>query len=169
MDFKRVKLLLMDVDGVLTTGKVIYDDSGAQIKAFHVKDGLGIRMLMDFGIQVGIITGRKSTALAHRCADLGIDLLYQGIRDKAAALNEILDKTGVSAMETAFVGDDLPDLAVMKRVGVPVAVADSCKEILASARFITTERGGRGAVREICEAVLKAKGFWPKVVERFDT
>ena len=168
VDFKPIKLLLLDVDGVLTEGHVVYDDNGAQIKAFQVKDGLGIRMLMDFGIHVGIITGRQSLALDHRCKDLGISLLHQGIKDKGTALHEILDKTGICAMETAYVGDDLPDLAVMKRVGFPIAVADACKEVLSCAWFITKARGGRGAVREISEAILKAKGLWPKVVARFE-
>jgi 3-deoxy-D-manno-octulosonate 8-phosphate phosphatase (KDO 8-P phosphatase) len=168
VDFSAVRLLLLDVDGVLTPGDVIYDDHGVQIKTFHVRDGLGIRMLMDAGIRVGIITGRKSMALAHRCENLGIDILYQGVKDKTVVLKGVLDQTGVPARETAYMGDDLPDLAVMKKVGIPIAVADACKEILECAMHITTRKGGQGAVREICEAILKAKGLWPEVIKRFD-
>jgi 3-deoxy-D-manno-octulosonate 8-phosphate phosphatase (KDO 8-P phosphatase) len=168
VDFSSVRLLLLDVDGVLTPGDVIYDDNGIQIKTFHVRDGLGIRMLMDAGILAGIITGRKSLALVHRCKNLGIDLLYQGVQDKTLVLKEILEKTGVPARETAYIGDDLPDLAVMKKVGIPIAVADSCEEILECAAHITTRKGGQGAVREICEVILKAKGLWLEVIKRFD-
>ena len=116
---KQISLILLDVDGVLTTGQVIYNDAGQETKVFHVRDGLGIRMLMEAGIQVGIVTGRRSMALVHRCRNLGIHLLKDGIRDKAAALEEILKETGVAAADTAFVGDDLPDLPIMRRVGVP--------------------------------------------------
>jgi len=168
VDFSSVRLLLLDVDGVLTPGDVIYNDNGIQIKTFHVRDGLGIRMLMDAGIRVGIITGRKSMALVHRCENLGIDLLYQGVKDKTLVLKEILEKTGVPARETAYIGDDLPDLAVMRRVGIPIAVADSCEEILDCASHMTTRKGGQGAVREICEVILKAKGSWLEVIKRFD-
>ena len=112
---KPVALILMDVDGVLTTGRVIYNDAGQETKVFHVRDGLGIRMLMEAGLKVGIVTGRRSMALVHRCRNLGIDLLKDGIRDKAAALEDILKETGVSAAATAFVGDDLPDLPIMRR------------------------------------------------------
>ena len=163
----KIELLLLDVDGVLTDGKVIYDDEGTQIKAFDVKDGLGIRLLMDADISIGIITGRESKALSHRCKNLGITLLYQGIRDKAQTLNDILEKTEISADHTAFMGDDLVDLPVLSKVGFPIAVADATKEVLACAKGITRAKGGNGAVREVCEAILTAKGLWPEIVSRF--
>lgn len=159
----------MDVDGVLTDGRIVYDDNGVQTKEFSTKDGLGIRLLMDFGVQVGIITGRESKALYHRCNNLGIDLLFQGVKDKTAALNGILKQTGISARETAFIGDDLPDLSVMKTVGLPIAVADAQKDIILNSKIVTAAKGGYGAVREVCEAILKAKNLWPEVINRFSS
>ena len=156
------------MDGVLTDGRVIYDDKGGQIKEFNVKDGLGIRLLLEFGIEVGLITGRDSRSLAHRCRDLGLSLLYQGVKNKTKTLEAILDHTGIPASKTAFLGDDLPDLSVMKRVGVPIAVSDAHKDILSNAAVITSAKGGHGAVREICDALLKSKGLWSKVLKRFE-
>jgi 3-deoxy-D-manno-octulosonate 8-phosphate phosphatase (KDO 8-P phosphatase) len=164
---KQINLLLLDVDGVLTDGAVIYTDQGDEIKQFHVKDGLGLRLLMDAGIRVGIITGRKSGALAARCDNLGIDLLYDGVKDKVAALETILDKTGFTASETAFAGDDLPDICVMKRVGLAIAVADAADEVRQAAHLVTRQKGGGGAVREICERILKARGKWNEIIIRF--
>jgi len=156
------------VDGVLTDGRIIYDDKGAQTKEFNVRDGLGIRLLLDFQIQVGIITGRESEALHHRCKNLGITILFQGVRDKATTLDLILEQTGITARETVFIGDDLPDLAIMKRVGFPIAVADAQAEIISHSKIVTSAKGGHGAVREVCEAILKSKGFWPQVIDRFN-
>ena len=163
---KQILLLLLDVDGVLTTGQVIYDDAGQETKVFDVRDGLGLRLLMEAGITVGIITGRRSIALAHRCNNLGITILKDGVRDKAAALKEILEKTGVPAAQTAFVGDDLPDLPVMRRVGVPIAVGDAHDLVKQTAVWTTRCRGGRGAVREISEGILKQRGDWDAMVKR---
>ncbi len=166
---KQLSLLLLDVDGVLTTGQVIYDDSGSETKVFNVRDGLGIRLLMEAGIQVGIVTGRRSMALVHRCRNLGITLLKDGIGDKAAALSEILKKTGVPAEQTAFVGDDLPDLPIMRRVGVPIAVGDAHERVKQAACFTTLSAGGCGAVREISERILKARGDWEPLIQRLFT
>ena len=165
----QVTLLLLDVDGVLTTGKVVYDDNGVQVKAFDAKDGLGMRLLMEAGISVGIITGRESKALMHRCRNLGITLLYQGISDKAKTLDTVLEQTGRSAGQTAYVGDDLVDLPILSRVGFPFAVADAGEEIQACAKGVTLAKGGEGAVREVCEAILKAKGLWQEIVSRFSS
>lgn len=164
--FKNVSLLLLDVDGVLTTGQVIYDDGGRETKIFNVRDGLGLRMLMKAGITVGIVTGRRSMALVHRCENLGITLLKDGVHDKAAALAEILDETGIAAPNTAFVGDDLPDLPIMRRVGVPIAVGDAHPMIRQMASWTTRAQGGCGAVREVCERILVARGQWTELVER---
>lgn len=162
-----IQLLLLDVDGVLTTGQVVYTDSGEEIKAFGVKDGLGLRLVMDCGLQVGIVTGRGSGALLHRCRNLGIDLVFDQVRDKAAKLDEISTRTGIAAPQMAFVGDDLPDIPLMQKVGLGIAVADAVPEVIAAADMVTTAKGGCGAVREICEALLKARECWEPVLERF--
>ncbi|MCP3953642.1 MAG: HAD-IIIA family hydrolase [Desulfobacterales bacterium] len=161
-----IKLLLLDVDGVLTTGQVVYSDSGEEVKAFSVKDGLGLRMAMDSGIQVGIVTGRSSGALLHRCRNLGIDLVFDNVRNKAAKLPEITTRTGIDAKHMAFVGDDLPDIPLMHQVGLAIAVADAAEEVLAVADMVTIAKGGRGAVRETCEKLLKARGDWESTITR---
>lgn len=166
-DFSRVKLLLLDVDGVLTDGRIIYSDDGAQIKAFDSKDGLGLRLLMDYGIRVGIITGRQSGALRARCRDLGIDLVYDGVRDKAPVLGMIARRSGIDPAFMAFAGDDLPDLPVMKRVGIGISVADAVEAVRAGADYVTVRNGGQGAVREICELILKAGGHWDAITAGF--
>jgi len=166
---KTIKLLLLDVDGVLTDGGIIYDDTGSQIKVFHVRDGLGIRLLMLFGVQVGIATGRRSKALLHRCENLGISLILDGLSTKADVLNEIFQRTGISSDEIAFVGDDLMDLPLMKKCGVSIAVADAHELIRLHAGLVTRSSGGKGAVREICEMILKARNQWEDVINRFMT
>jgi 3-deoxy-D-manno-octulosonate 8-phosphate phosphatase (KDO 8-P phosphatase) len=164
---KSIKLLLIDVDGVLTDGGIFYNDNGTESKAFNVKDGLGIKLLMEAGIHVGIITGRRSNALFNRCRELGIDLIYDGVSDKADALNQVLERTGLSAEEVACMGDDLPDLALMRRTGLSIAVADAHVTVRESADMITSAKGGHGAVREACDAILKAKGVWESILKQF--
>jgi 3-deoxy-D-manno-octulosonate 8-phosphate phosphatase (KDO 8-P phosphatase) len=164
---KAIKLVLLDVDGVLTDGRIIYTDGGEEIKVFHVRDGMGIRLLMTAEIGVGIVTGRRSDALLHRCKNIGIDMVFDGVRDKAAVFDTILKQTGLSAENVAFVGDDLPDLPIMKRAGLSAAVADAHPIVLEQADMITNSKGGEGAVREVCEAILTAQGFWEKIMERF--
>ncbi len=164
---KRIKLLLLDVDGVLTDGGIIYNDNGAETKVFNVKDGFGIRLLMEAGIHLGIVTGRRSNALYSRCKDLGIDLIYDGIANKVDVLDALLDQTGVSAEEVAFIGDDLPDLALMKMIGLSIAVKDAHPSIIDNADMVTSAKGGNGAVREACEEILKAKGLWKDILEHF--
>lgn len=165
----QIQLLLLDVDGVLTDGGIIYDAAGGEIKRFCVKDGLGIRLLMAAGLRVGIITGRRSPALTHRLNNLGIDLVFDGTLDKAAALKSIIEQLGLEPPQISFVGDDLPDLPIMKRVGLAVAVSDAAVEVKQAAHFITTARGGDGAVREVCELILKARGLWEGILDRFLT
>jgi 3-deoxy-D-manno-octulosonate 8-phosphate phosphatase (KDO 8-P phosphatase) len=164
---KQVKLLVLDVDGVLTDGRIIYTDSGEQIKQFSSRDGLGLRLLMDNGILVGIITGRISGALTHRCRNLGIDLIFDGIFNKAEALDRMARKTGIDPSAMAFMGDDLIDLPAMARAGVAIAVADAADEVKARADIITRASGGKGAVREICDAILKAAGLWDNALKPF--
>lgn len=167
-DFSKVRLLLLDVDGILTTGGIIYNDRGEETKIFSVRDGLGIRILMDAGIPVGIVTGRASGALRHRLANLGISLIWDGVKDKAAVLQKIETATGIAPEEMAFMGDDLPDLPLMRRVGLSVTVKDAPEEIQTRVHHVTRCGGGMGAVREVCEAILKAKGSWQSVLDRFD-
>jgi len=154
---KGIKLLALDVDGVLTNGAITYDERGGEIKTFNVKDGLGIRMLIDAGIQVCIVTGRSSGALKHRCRDLGIKLIFEGINEKADIMETLLAKTGLDADQIAFMGDDLPDIGLMHCVGLAIAVKDACAEVKAQADFTTSATGGNGAVREVCEALLRAQ------------
>jgi 3-deoxy-D-manno-octulosonate 8-phosphate phosphatase (KDO 8-P phosphatase) len=163
---KRIKLLLLDVDGVLTDGSIIYDDRGKEIKSFNVKDGLGIRMLLNSGIKVGIVTGRSSKAVYHRCHNLGISLVFDGVRDKASALDTILGQTQLLAQEVAFAGDDLLDLPILKKVGLSIAVADAHEIVRNNVDMITLAKGGDGAVREICEHILKAQGLWEGILIR---
>jgi 3-deoxy-D-manno-octulosonate 8-phosphate phosphatase (KDO 8-P phosphatase) len=166
---KQVKMLLLDVDGVLTDGKITYSDSGEQIKSFDSRDGFGIRLLMDSGIHVGIITGRSSKVLQHRCKNLGIELLFDGISNKAKVLSRIIEKTGIDAPRIAFAGDDLIDLPVMKKVGVAVSVFNASKEVKTHSDIVLSKKGGDGAVRELCEDILKAKGVWDNIVKRYLT
>ena len=163
---KQIKMVLLDVDGVLTSGDIIYSDSGEQIKIFNVRDGVGIRLLKEAGLKVGIITGRKGKALHHRCVNLGIDLIFDGVRRKDKVLDDITARTGIPKDAMAFMGDDLPDLPVMKRVGLAVAVGDAHEIIRRKAHIITSAPGGKGAVREISEAILKAQGKWAELIGR---
>jgi 3-deoxy-D-manno-octulosonate 8-phosphate phosphatase (KDO 8-P phosphatase) len=161
---KNIQLLLLDVDGVLTDGRIIYSDAGSQIKEFNVRDGLGIKLVMAAGIKVGIVTGRKSDALHHRCRDLGIPYLYEGVRQKGQLIERIVEQTGVDADQTAFVADDIPDLSLMRRIGLSIAVADAHELVKKYADWITSAPGGCGAVREVCEALLMARGSWEKII-----
>lgn len=164
---KKIRLLLLDVDGVLTDGSITYTDTGEQIKSFNAKDGLGLRLLMDAGVEVGIVTGRTSGALGHRCRNLGIDLLFDGIKDKAQAFDAIVEKTGCSPHEIAFMGDDLIDLPAMTRAGICFTVADAPMEVKQAAHLVSDLPGGRGAVRQICEIILKARGDWDNIIAGF--
>jgi len=164
---KDIRLLLLDVDGVLTDGSIIYNETGSETKVFNVKDGLGIRLLIEAGIAVCIVTGRRSKALLHRCRDLGITDIFDGVSDKALMLDAIVGKTGVRRTHMAAMGDDLPDLPLLRRVGVAIAVADAAEPVRRSAHLITDAAGGQGAVREIAEAILQAKQMWDAVLQRF--
>ncbi len=165
--FRGIKALLLDADGVLTDGSIIYDGGGREVKVFSVRDGLGIRLLADAGIPVGILTGRSSPALRARCENLSVKHLWDGVSDKADFLAAVSRAFGAELPEICYVGDDLPDIPVMLRVGLPVAVADAHPEAIAAARAVTLARGGRGAVREVCEAILRGRGLWDKALARF--
>lgn len=164
---KHIQLLLLDVDGVLTDGRIIYNDTGSETKFFNARDGFGLKLVIQAGIKVGIVTGRSSSALRHRCDNLGIRYLFDGIADKAMILEQIAAQTGVGPDNAAFVGDDLPDLPIMKRTGFAIAVADAHEIVRQRADWTTRARGGYGAVREVCEALLKAQGLWDQIMERY--
>jgi 3-deoxy-D-manno-octulosonate 8-phosphate phosphatase (KDO 8-P phosphatase) len=166
-ELKKVKLLLLDVDGVLTDGRIIYDDQGLETKFFSVKDGVGIRLLIKCGLQVGIITGRASRVVQHRCANLGIKKVYQGVSNKVATFRKIIEECALSEEEVAYVGDDLPDLPLLDLVGVPITVADAHELVRKKACIVTNAKGGQGAVREVCEMLLKAQELWDEVITSF--
>ncbi len=163
----KIKLLLLDVDGVLTDGSIIYSDKGGEIKSFNVCDGHGIKLLMRGGIDVGIITARESRVVATRARDLGITLLYQGKKDKLACYRTILSQESLESAETAFVGDDLVDLPVLSRAGFSVSVPGGAAEVLDKVDYVTAAAGGHGAVREVCELILKTRGLWDGLIARY--
>ena len=162
-----VQLLLLDCDGVLTTGGVTWTEDGIEQKTFNIRDGLGIKLWQRAGGQVGIVTGRSSRVVAWRARELGIDFVRQGVGDKLAVVAELLAACGLGWEETAYVGDDLPDLPVISRVGLGVAVADACPELCAAARLVTRLPGGHGAVRELVERLLKARGCWEELIASY--
>jgi 3-deoxy-D-manno-octulosonate 8-phosphate phosphatase (KDO 8-P phosphatase) len=160
----RVQLLLLDCDGVLTDGGVTWSSAGIESKTFHIRDGLGIRAWQRAGGRTGIVTGRSSDVVDRRAAELGVEFVRQGVHDKVEATVAILKDCGLGWEQVAFVGDDLPDLPVIERCGLGVAVADACRELVAAAHLVTRLPGGRGAVREVVERLLEARGAWAGIV-----
>lgn len=165
---KKVKLLLLDVDGVLTDGRIIYDSAGRDSKFFDVRDGLGVTVLNKAGIKTILITAKGSKAIGPRARDMLVDAVYENILPKSVVLDRILKKYKVSSEEICFIGDDLVDLSIMKRVGFPVAVFNSCAQLRRVASYITFKEGGRGAVREVAELILKSQGLWEKILKIYD-
>jgi YrbI family 3-deoxy-D-manno-octulosonate 8-phosphate phosphatase len=163
----RVQLLLLDVDGVLTDGGVTWSNDGIEAKTFHIRDGLGLRLWQRAGGRVGLVTGRSSHVVQLRADELGIGIVRQGVDDKLEAAGAIVAACGLVWEETAFMGDDLPDLPVVRRAGVGIAVADACAEVRAAAPLVTDLPGGRGAVREAIERLLRARGAWEAIVARY--
>ena len=164
---QKIHLLLLDVDGVLTDGRIAYDGTGREIKFFDVKDGQGIKFLQGGGIEVGILSSRESRAVKKRAEELGIRLVRQKVQDKQEELAAIQRERKLTGEEIAYVGDDWVDLPLFSRVGLAVAVADSIPELKRKAHYITRSPGGCGAVREIGEAILKAQGKWGQVTEKY--
>lgn len=164
---KKIKLLLLDVDGVLTDGRLYYGNSGEEMKAFNIQDGLGIKLLQQAGIQVGIITGRVSELVQRRATELGINPVIQGREDKLTALNELMHTADLSLDEVAFVGDDLPDLAVIKKVGLGITVANGSTTLKSAADWQTTKKGGDGAVREVAEMLLTCQDNLAHLLEQY--
>ena len=166
---KSIKILILDVDGVLTDGRVIYTDSGEEIKRFDVRDGHGLKLLMRSGIEVILLTGRESKVVLHRARDLGIEHVYQKALNKIEVYKTILAQRNLEDKEVGFVGDDLVDLPVLRKVGFAAAVPDAVPEVKEIVDYITTKKGGEGAVREICELLLKAQNKWEAVTEKYHT
>lgn len=164
---QAVKAVLLDVDGVLTDGSIYYDHTGREMKRFHVADGLGIELLKHAGLRVAILSGRVSEAIARRAAELKITESYQGVRDKRAQIEKLRQQWEMKAEELLYVGDDLNDLPAFEVVGVRVAVANAVTELKERAHYITQNPGGSGAVREVCEWLLKARGQWDQAVEEY--
>ena len=164
---KNIRLLILDVDGVLTDGSIILDNKGNEFKAFHVRDGHGIKMLIKAGIRVAIITGRRSKVVERRAKELGIAEVYQKCYNKIEAYNHIKSKFSLRDNEIAYIGDDIVDLPLIKRVGLSFAVADSPEEVKSLTSAVTKNRGGRAAAREVTDIILKAKGLWNKVIDGY--
>lgn len=164
----KIKLLLMDCDGVLTDGKITLLPNGDEQKTFNVRDGLGIVNLHKADIQTGIISGRTSSVVEHRAKELGITYVQQGHHHKIAAFEKILRESGITAEQTAYIGDDLIDVSILKRVGFAIAVNDAVDFVKENAHYITKITGGNGAVREICDLLLKSQGKWESVLEKYN-
>ncbi|MEM8984425.1 MAG: HAD-IIIA family hydrolase [Pseudomonadota bacterium] len=146
-----IRLVVFDVDGVFTDGRITYDEDGRESKVFHTQDGFGIRRLQNSGCAIAVITGRRSGAVTARMQELGVHHVFQGCRDKLPVLETLLDTLGIAPTDAAFVGDDIPDLPPMQHVGMAIAVANAVPEVLAAADRVTTKTGGHGAVREVCD------------------
>lgn len=159
-----VRLMIFDVDGVLTDGSIIIHDDGSESKVFHVHDGHGIKLIQRAGIDVAFITGRSCRAVDHRAGGLGVSRVYQGIHRKLEAYEKILMETGLNDEQIGYMGDDLIDIPVMRRVGFPVAVSDAVPHVIPFACYVTVAKGGHGACREICELLLRARGLWEKAI-----
>lgn len=162
-----IELLMLDVDGVMTDGGIYYDDNGDELKRFDVRDGHGIKLLMRGGIDVAIVTGRRSRVVEHRARNLGITLVYQGALDKSTVFDEILEKTGLTAKKAAFMGDDIIDLPALTRAGFSITVPDGAPEVISRADYVTKKAGGHGAVREAVEVILKSQGKWDGIVAKY--
>lgn len=162
----KVKAVVMDVDGVLTDGSLTFDENGVEYKTFNAKDGQGIVMLNKMGFVTAIITARQNGTVRHRFNNLGMTKLYEGCKNKIAALKELAQEYKLSMDEIAYMGDDLPDICVLKQVGFPCAPNDAVEEVLSYAQFVASKSGGRGAVREMCDFVLKATNNYQEAISQ---
>lgn len=161
---RPIKMILSDVDGVLTDGSIILDNAGIETKAFHVRDGLGIKLWQSSGLHFGILTARNSQVVKLRAAELGIQIVRQGFSEKLPAAKSIFEQIGVEPSEVCYIGDDLPDLPVLQYVGLPVTVADAVAEVRSATVWQLQSRGGKGAIRELVERLMKAKGTWEHAI-----
>jgi len=163
----KIELLVLDVDGVLTDGKIIFNDEGQESKAFNVADGHGMKMLQHYGTKIAVISGRTSNVVAIRMKELGVSLVYQGSRDKLMDLNDALEQLSLSKEQACYVGDDVVDLQIMPHIGFAVAVADAHPLVKKHADLVTKSNGGAGAVREVCELILESKSLLEKALSYY--
>lgn len=164
---KQIKLVIFDVDGVLTDGSLFLDDKGIEYKAFHSRDGHGMKMLQESGVPIGIITGRTSQLVTYRMESLGIQHVYQGQLDKLPAFYALMEKLELSPQQVAYVGDDVVDLPIMTKVGLAIAVQDAHPAVKQHAHWQTPEAGGRGAARAVCELIMNAQGTWEEKLKGY--
>ncbi|WP_455366197.1 3-deoxy-manno-octulosonate-8-phosphatase KdsC [Kaarinaea lacus] len=164
---KNVKLVIFDVDGVLTDGSLFYGDDGQEYKAFHSRDGHGMKMLQETGVQIGIITGRTSEVVLHRMKNLQVQHIYQGRLEKLPAFEELISKLGITPEHVAYVGDDVVDLPIMTRVGLAITVPGAHDLAKQYAHWITSQPAGAGAAREICEMIMKAQGTYDALIAKY--
>ena len=162
---KIIKAVLFDVDGVMTDGKIYCSEGGETLKAFNVADGLGIKLLRDFNVITGVISGRDSTALRFRLEELNIRHLYLGTTDKLVSFKKFLGQVKIASEQVTFIGDDLPDLPVLTRCGFSVAPRNGCNEVRSRVDYVTERQGGDGAIREVVELILKSKGLWEDYIK----
>lgn len=163
----KIKLLALDVDGVLTDGRVYISDKGEECKAFNIRDGLGMKMLQECGVTIALISGRNSASVEARAQDIGIALLFQGVEDKVAVFENLIRELAIESVQSAFMGDDLVDLPAMRRAGFALTVADAPAVVKARAHYVTRSTGGHGAVREACEFIMQAQGVLEEGVSRY--
>lgn len=166
-DRSRIRLVLTDVDGVMTDGGVTFGADGRQAMTFSIRDGLGIRLWQHAGGRLGIVTGRETPMVAQRAADLDVEFVHQGVSDKLPVVKQVAAEAGVPLDEVAYLGDDLPDLPAIRAVGLGVAVADAAAEVQAGADLVLATPGGRGALRELIEKLLNEQGKWDAVIAAF--
>jgi len=164
---EKIELILSDVDGVMTDGGIYIHDDGQQLVKFHIRDGMGVRLWREAGKRFGIVTGRKLEAIRRRAADLWLDIVRLGIDDKLPAIDELAGELGFTREQVAYIGDDLLDLKTIQAVGFGVAVADGVEDVRRAAKYVTSVRGGHGAVREVIEVILKNTGRWDEVLTRY--
>ncbi len=167
LNFEQIKLLVLDVDGVLTDGKIIYSSDGSDLKAFDVQDGLGISLLVQAGIKVAFMSAKGSDTIRRRARDCKVEIILENVEHKGVALRKLAEDLRINLSEVAFVGDDLVDIRAMKICGFPIAVANACPEVKEVAVYVTQREGGNGAVREICEVILKKRGDWVGILDQF--
>jgi 3-deoxy-D-manno-octulosonate 8-phosphate phosphatase (KDO 8-P phosphatase) len=164
---QRLKLLILDVDGVLTDGRLFFDDQGKEYKCFHARDGHGIKLLRHSGVEVAVISGRKSNSVAIRMQNLGVDLVYQGHENKRAAFSDVIQRLQLQPEQVAHVGDDVLDLPIMTQVGFAVAVADAHFAVKQRADWCTQAMGGMGAVREVCDLIMQVQGTFDEALQAY--
>jgi len=165
---QHIKILIMDVDGVMTDGRIIINDDGRETKNFDVRDGHGIKLVQRYGIEVALLTGRQSEVVKHRANELGITEVHQKIFNKKEVFTEILQKNNLNASQAAFIGDDIIDIPVLKEAGFSATVADAIDIVKKTVDYVTKNKGGRGAVREVCEMLLQAQGRWPEIAAKYE-